>query len=86
MKEEKDRHPMVIEFRKNGTMSATLTISGEEYPLQGKYRTEGNKVVIVLRDDVEHDEVYVVSKLTDTELVWATEKGKKETATRLKDK
>lgn len=85
--EKKGENPMTIEFRKNGTMTAILTVKGEKYNLEGKYRTDKNKVVIVLRDDVEHDEVYAVNKLTDTELVWTAEKDKEQqTLTRLKDK
>jgi len=57
MKEEEDKYPMVIEFRKDGLMKATLTIEGEEYNLIGKYRTDGNKVVIVLKMNVEHDDI-----------------------------
>jgi uncharacterized protein (TIGR03066 family) len=85
--EQKGKYPGTIEFRKDGTMKATLQIKGEEYPLPGKYRVEGNKVIIVLTMNVEHDEVYIVNKLTDTELVWTAEKDKeKETHTRVKDK
>jgi uncharacterized protein (TIGR03066 family) len=87
LKEEKGRYPMVIEFRKDGTMTGTLTAKGEVYNLHGRYRTDGNKVVIVLKMNVEHDEVYIVNKLTDTELVWTAERDKEEqTATRVKDK
>jgi uncharacterized protein (TIGR03066 family) len=75
-----------IEFRKNGTMRATVTYKTEEYHVDGKYRTEKNKVMIVVRDDVENESVYIVNKLTDTELVWTSEKSKqKETYIRLKD-
>lgn len=84
--EKKGKYPGTIEFRDDGTMTARLVINGEGYSLLGKYRVEGNKVIIVLRDDREHDEVYTVSKLTDNELVWTDEKeNEEEHHSRVKD-
>jgi hypothetical protein len=50
--------------------------------LEGSYRINGNKLVIVLRDDIEQEEIYILNKLTDNELVWTSEK-EKQTFTRL---
>ena len=83
--EEKGKYPMTLVFRKNGTMTMTITANGDNFELTGSYRVDGNKVVIVLKDDIEHDDVYIVQKLTNTELVWTPEKEKKETFTRIKD-
>ncbi|WP_439621729.1 lipocalin family protein [Gemmata sp.] len=85
--EEKGKYPVVMEFRKDGTSIMTITAKGEDFEVSGRYRVDGNKVVIVLNDDIEHDDVYIVQKLTNTELVWNPEKPKKEpkeTFTRVK--
>ena len=85
--EKKGEHPLTIDFRKDGKMTARLTIKEETYSLPFSYRIDGGKVVLVMKENVEHDQVYVIDKLTDTEMVWTSEKYKeKQTFTRLKDK
>ena len=85
--EKKGTYPSVTEFRKDGSVTMAIRIKGEDYLLEGSYRINGRKVIIRLKDDIEHDEVYIIEKLTDTELNWTFEKSKeKEVLSRLKEK
>ena len=77
----------VIEFRKDDKMTITTTVKGKELKIDCTYKVEGNKLTVTSKPG---EEVIVqtrtISKLTDTEMVSADEKGKEDTLVRMKDK
>ncbi|VTS01411.1 : Lipocalin_3 [Gemmata massiliana] len=79
---------LVIEFTKDGkTKSAFMLSPGKPIRVEGTYTIEGNKLITVVKSgDQEAKETLTVTKLTDTELVGTTERGREKAFVRSKDK
>ena len=87
LKPTKDTLDGVIEFQKDGKLTAIFTFGKEEFKMEGTYKIDGNKLLMVMKDDgKEMKSTLIVTKLTDTELVGTNEKGKEDTFVRIKDK
>lgn len=78
---------VVLEFTKDGKASLTRTDDGVERTFGGTYKVDGNKVTTILKwGDKEQTDTRTVSKLTDTEMVSADEKGREMTFVRIRTK
>lgn len=74
-----------FEFTKDGKVTFTATDDGKES--KGTYKVEGNKLTLTMKmGDMEQTITRTITKLTDTELVSADDKGKESTLVRIKDK
>jgi uncharacterized protein (TIGR03066 family) len=78
---------LVIEFTKDGKTHSAYTFFGSPVKVQGTYTVEGNKLITVAKhEDGEVKETLTVTKLTDSELVGTTARGKEKAFVRVKDK
>jgi uncharacterized protein (TIGR03066 family) len=83
----KEKKEGVIEFTKDGKVLITADDGGKTLTREGTYKLDGNKLALTLKQgDKERTMTRTVSKLTDTELVSADEKGKEDTLVRVKEK
>ena len=84
----KEEAVFTVELTKDGkaTLVAT-TADGKVVEAKGTYKVDGNKLTTTVKmNDEERTRTFTISKLTDTEMVTADEKGKERTLVRLKDK
>jgi uncharacterized protein (TIGR03066 family) len=82
--EEKGFEGTVIEFGKDGKLTATLEFNGKSLELEGTYSLKGDKLThkLALKGDTEgkeKEETETVTKLTDDELVTVDAKKKETT-------
>ena len=82
------KNGLVIEFTKDGkTKSVFMSSPGKQIQVEGTYTVEGNKLITVVKSgDQEAKETLTVTKLTDTELVGTTERGREKVFVRSKGK
>jgi uncharacterized protein (TIGR03066 family) len=74
-----------FEFTKDG--KATFSAPDDGKDSKGTYKVDGDKLTLTMKmGDMEQTITRTVSKLTDTELVSADERGKESTLFRIKDK
>jgi uncharacterized protein (TIGR03066 family) len=86
-KEKSKGRSMVLEYAKDGKLTLTVTIDGMETKFEATYKLDGNKLTVTKKvGDKEQDQTRTITKLTDTELVTADDKGKENTFVRVKDK
>ncbi len=86
-KEKKEGMSYAIEFMKDGKALFTTIEKEKETKIEGKYKLEENKLSMTYKaGDKEQTHTLTVSKLTDSDLVIADEKGKQEALVRMKDK
>lgn len=83
--EKKDQVVLVIEFAAKDKVSVSVTALGKTDTIEGTYKTQGNRLDIILKiGDQEQKESLRVSRLTDEEFVAEDSKGKTETLKRKK--
>lgn len=86
-KEKKEGGSFEIEFMKDGKAVFIVKRDGRETKLDGTYKLEGNKLTTTMKvDDLDRTRAMTISKLTDTEMVTADDKGKETTLVRVKAK
>jgi uncharacterized protein (TIGR03066 family) len=86
-KDKGDGHLVAIEFKSGGKATVTAAVDGKETTTEGTYKLDGKKLTVTVKTDGEEKaHTHTISKLTDTELVGADEKGKEHTLLRVKDK
>jgi uncharacterized protein (TIGR03066 family) len=84
---KKERDAMVVEFKGDGTMTVVTVINDKPNTMEGRYKLDGRKLVLIVRSgEREVERTRTVFDLTDTELITTDENGKKEFAVRVKDK
>jgi uncharacterized protein (TIGR03066 family) len=87
-KQKSDGPTLVTEFTKDGKVIYILTEGKKQLEkIERTYKIDGNKIIMTVKDgERERNWTAIVSKLTDSELVVAEEKGKEVTLVRIKDK
>jgi uncharacterized protein (TIGR03066 family) len=82
---EKGVQPLRVEFTKDGKVTFDPLAKGG-LVLEGTYKLDGDKLTITMTFDPKQVLTNTLTKLTDTELSIADEKGKEKTLLRVKDK
>jgi uncharacterized protein (TIGR03066 family) len=86
-KDKKEGISATVEFTKDGKVTLIVSRDGKEMKAEGTYKVDGNKVTMELKQgDMEVKLERTVTKLTDTEMTTADEKGTERTVVRVKDK
>jgi uncharacterized protein (TIGR03066 family) len=76
-----------FDFTKDGKVTITASLGGEQVTFEGTYRVDGNKVISTVEFGGKRQDIALTAtKLTDTELVVKDEKGAETTLVRVKDK
>jgi uncharacterized protein (TIGR03066 family) len=85
LKEPPEGLSVVVEFKKEGKMTATVRTEGGLIKAEGVYRVAGGRLHTTLNGDGQ-DGPHTIVKLTAAELVTKDKSGKEETMVRVKGK
>jgi len=85
-KDAKKGPAMVMEFTKDGKLTATADLGGKEFKIDGTYKVDGNKLMMKMKFmDKEIEETVTVTKLTDDEMEGTGKDGKSEAFKKVKE-
>jgi uncharacterized protein (TIGR03066 family) len=83
-----DKGPkIVVEYAADGKLTGTISAAGQEHPLEGTYKVDGNKLTQTMSIGGKEPTLTLtltVTKLTDDELAGENDKGVKSTFKRVK--
>jgi uncharacterized protein (TIGR03066 family) len=86
-KDRKEGRSAVMEFAKDGKVTATVSPDGKEMIYNGTYKVDGNKLTMTLKlSGNEVTQTHTVTKLTGTELRLKADTGEEETLVRVEAK
>lgn len=78
---------MVLEFGKDGKLSATAPVEGKDTRIEGTYALDGAQLTLTLKaGGNEIKETQTITRLTADELEWDGKSGVKDKFRRVKDK